>query len=351
VAVHSGGPARHAPADEASGRSASTGTSPCPTASRLTTMSVADWQAAGAGMPADRAAAIAAAATAVGSASSTSRRGRAHRAGPASGCRVRTGARHGHLLIRVGRHATRPSSSARGPADYSEVSDDRRRRRCALTVVTLQEWDDDAIHLGQHDVVVGRDAQVRHIAVTLGGAIVRLNTNARMPARAAPSRRSASTSPTPVSTWSTGSSSTTRCRTARSNVEYKGALQGDSAHTVWVGDVLIRAAAEGTDTYELNRNLLLTDGARADSVPNLEIETGRDRGRRTRLCDRPLRRRAAVLPAGPRDPRGRGAPPGRAGLLRRASSADRVPEVHRHLMAGHRRRARDHPPRREQVTA
>jgi Fe-S cluster assembly protein SufD len=37
-------------------------------------------------------------------------------------------------------------------------------------------------------------------------------------------------------------------------------------------------AAEGTDTYELNRNLLLTDGARADSVPNLEIETGKIEG-------------------------------------------------------------------------
>jgi Fe-S cluster assembly protein SufD len=64
----------------------------------------------------------------------------------------------------------------------------------------------------------------------------------------------------------------------RSNVVYKGALQGDldrpDAHTVWIGDVLIRAAAEGTETFELNRNLVLTDGARADSVPNLEIETG-----------------------------------------------------------------------------
>jgi Fe-S cluster assembly protein SufD len=57
-------------------------------------------------------------------------------------------------------------------------------------------------------------------------------------------------------------------------VNYKGALAGEKAHTVWIGDVFIRAAAEGTDTYELNRNLLLTDGARADSVPNLEIETG-----------------------------------------------------------------------------
>jgi hypothetical protein len=48
----------------------------------------------------------------------------------------------------------------------------------------------------------------------------------------------------------------------KSRVTYKGALQGQKAHTIWVGDVLIRKAAEGTDTYELNRNLLLTDGAR-----------------------------------------------------------------------------------------
>jgi Fe-S cluster assembly protein SufD len=57
-------------------------------------------------------------------------------------------------------------------------------------------------------------------------------------------------------------------------VDYRGALQGQDAHTVWIGDVLIRAAATGTDTYERNRNLLLNEGARADSVPNLEILTG-----------------------------------------------------------------------------
>src|ERR671920_545658 len=48
-----------------------------------------------------------------------------------------------------------------------------------------------------------------------------------------------------------------RCR---SRVTYKGALQGEGAHTVWVGDDLIQAEAEGTDTYELNRNLVLSDG-------------------------------------------------------------------------------------------
>ena len=60
----------------------------------------------------------------------------------------------------------------------------------------------------------------------------------------------------------------------RSNVDYKGALQGEGAHAVWIGDVLIRKVAEGIETYESNRNLVLTDGCQADSVPNLEIETG-----------------------------------------------------------------------------
>ena len=55
---------------------------------------------------------------------------------------------------------------------------------------------------------------------------------------------------------------------------YKGALQGAGARSVWIGDVLIGNAATGTDSYEQNRNLVLTDGTRADSVPNLEIETG-----------------------------------------------------------------------------
>ena len=60
----------------------------------------------------------------------------------------------------------------------------------------------------------------------------------------------------------------------KSNVDYRGALQGKGAHSVWIGNVLIRKEAEGIDTYESNKNLVLTDGCQADSVPNLEIETG-----------------------------------------------------------------------------
>ncbi|WP_370287945.1 SufD family Fe-S cluster assembly protein, partial [Cryobacterium sp. TMT1-19] len=61
---------------------------------------------------------------------------------------------------------------------------------------------------------------------------------------------------------------------SRSRVTYKGALQGQGARTVWIGDVLIGRDAAGTDSYEQNRNLVLTEGTRADSIPNLEIETG-----------------------------------------------------------------------------
>ncbi|GAB77191.1 Iron-regulated ABC transporter permease protein SufD [Austwickia chelonae] len=143
-----------------------------------------------------------------------------------------------------------------------------------LTIVTIHEWDEDTVHLSEHDVLLGRDATVRHITATLGGNLVRQGTNARYTGPGGTFEG--------LGVYFADDSqhiehrlfvdhSVPRCT---SNVVYKGALQGETAHTVWVGDVLIRAAAEGTDTYELNRNLVLTDGARADSVPNLEIETG-----------------------------------------------------------------------------
>ena len=130
------------------------------------------------------------------------------------------------------------------------------------------------MHVSHHNALLGRTPRSSSFVVTLGGDLVRLAPRSPTPARAATPSCSASTSPTPASTWSTACSSTTTARTASSRVAYKGALQGEGAHAVWIGDVLIRAEAEGTDTYEMNRNLVLTDGARVDSVPNLEILTG-----------------------------------------------------------------------------
>ncbi|MGZ4521796.1 MAG: Fe-S cluster assembly protein SufD [Mycobacteriaceae bacterium] len=149
-----------------------------------------------------------------------------------------------------------------------------------LTVVTVQDWADDAVHVASHHALLGRDAVLRHSAISLGGDLVRLTPTVHYGAPGGDAQM--------LGMYFADAGQHLEQRLfvdhsqphCRSDVMYKGALQGEpgsgvpDAHTVWIGDVLIRAGADGTETFELNRNLILTDGARADSVPNLEIETG-----------------------------------------------------------------------------
>jgi Fe-S cluster assembly protein SufD len=143
-----------------------------------------------------------------------------------------------------------------------------------LTFVTVAGWDAGAVQAQHVKFRVGKDARVQHVQVALGGSLVRQFISVEYAGRGGDAEL-----------WGlyfadAGQHIEHRqlvdhgVPDCRSYVGYRGALQGASAHTVWVGDVLIRAEATGTDTYEINRNLVLTDGARADSVPNLEIETG-----------------------------------------------------------------------------
>jgi Fe-S cluster assembly protein SufD len=147
-----------------------------------------------------------------------------------------------------------------------------------LTVVSVQDWEGKAVHAGQHNALIGRDATFKSFLVTFGGDLVRLHPRVTYAGTGGEAEL--------YGLYFTDAGqhqehrlfvdhNTPHCK---SNVLYKGALQGEDAHAVWIGDVLIEAAAEGTDTYEMNRNLVLTDGARADSVPNLEIETGEIEG-------------------------------------------------------------------------
>jgi Fe-S cluster assembly protein SufD len=144
----------------------------------------------------------------------------------------------------------------------------------SLTFVSLQEWGAKSTHLGRHHAVVDRDATFKSIVVTVGGSLVRLLPTVDFVAPGASAELLGVYFATSGQFFEHRMFVDHKVPNAKSRVNYKGALSGDQAHTVWIGDVFIRAAAEGTDTYELNRNLLLSDGARADSVPNLEIETG-----------------------------------------------------------------------------
>jgi Fe-S cluster assembly protein SufD len=144
----------------------------------------------------------------------------------------------------------------------------------ALDLVQVNGWDDDAVHGAHVATRLGRDARFRSTSVTYGGSLVRVNETVDYTAPGGDAELRG------VALATDGQHLEHRLLVdhgaphCRSRVTYKNALQGDDAHTVWVGDVVIRAGATGTDTYELNRNLLLTPEARADSVPNLEIETG-----------------------------------------------------------------------------
>jgi Fe-S cluster assembly protein SufD len=185
----------------------------------------------------------------------------------------------GHVVLEAGRHSRATVvidhvGSGEHAANVEVLVGDG----ADLTVVSLQRWDGDAIHLAQHDALVGRDARYKHVAVSLGGKVVRVNTNVRYGGPGGDAIL--------LGVYFADAGQHLEHRSfvdhnaphCKSHVTYKGALQGETAHTVWVGDVLIRALATGTDTYEVNRNLVLTDGARADSVPNLEIETGEIEG-------------------------------------------------------------------------
>ena len=185
------------------------------------------------------------------------------------------GTGYGHLLVQA-----EPFSRAvvvldhRGSATYADNVELVVGDGATLSVVSLQDWADDAVHLTQHYATLGRDARLRHTAVTLGGSVVRLAPSVRYGGPGGDAEL------TGLYFADAGQHLEHRLfvdhevPNCRSRVTYKGALQGEDAHAVWIGDVLIRPGASGTDTYEYNRNLVLTDGTRVDSVPNLEILTG-----------------------------------------------------------------------------
>jgi Fe-S cluster assembly protein SufD len=186
-----------------------------------------------------------------------------------------SGAAFAHTRISLGANARAVVVvDHHGSATYADNVEIVVGDGAALTLVSVQDWADDAVHLSHHQATLGRDARLQHATVTLGGDVVRIAPAVRYAGPGGDAEL--------LGAYFADAGQHLEHRlfvdhaqpNCRSRVDYKGALQGEAAHTVWIGDVLIQPEATGTDTYERNRNLLLTDGARADSVPNLEILTG-----------------------------------------------------------------------------
>ena len=185
------------------------------------------------------------------------------------------GVAHAHVVIEA-----QPNSRGtvilrhEGTAEQAQNVEIIVRDGAALTVVSVQRWDDDAVHLSAHQARVDKDATLTHIVASLGGGVVRVNPSVELAGAGAQGKLYG------LSFADAGQHLESQVYLHHKgphtvgDVLYKGALQGASARSVWIGDVLIGPDAVGTDSYEANRNLVLTDGARADSIPNLEIETG-----------------------------------------------------------------------------
>ncbi|CDP82609.1 MULTISPECIES: Fe-S cluster assembly protein SufD [Mycolicibacterium] len=188
---------------------------------------------------------------------------------------------YGHLQIRV-EELSRAIVvvDLRGSGTYADNVEIIVGDSAGLGLIWIADWADDMVHVSAHHAKLGKDAVLGHVNVTLGGDVVRTSATVRFTGPGGDAKM--------LGTYFADDGQFFESRLlvdhaqphCKSDVLYKGALQGDpdsrkpDAHTVWIGDVLIRAEATGTDTFEVNRNLVLTDGARADSVPNLEIETG-----------------------------------------------------------------------------
>jgi Fe-S cluster assembly protein SufD len=189
------------------------------------------------------------------------------------------GASYGHTVVDVQPYAEAVVVLDHvGTATFADNVEFSIGEGAQVTVVSMQDWADGAVHAGHQAVRVGRDSKVRHVNVTFGGDLVRIYTHVEYSGPGGEAEMLG------LYFADTGQHLEHRLFVdhnhphTKSNVEYKGALQGAKANTVWIGDVLIRKAAEGIQTYEHNRNLMLTDGCRAHSVPNLEIETGEIEG-------------------------------------------------------------------------
>ena len=137
--------------------------------------------------------------------------------------------------------------------------------------VILQEHKPDVWQFASHQAALGRDVAFRNLVVSLGGTFSRHEANTVM--------RGDGAAVDMLGLYFAGAGQHFDFRTLQdhaaahctSDLLYKGALK-DDAHTVYSGLIHVRPNGLETDAYQTNRNLVLSDHAKADSKPELEIE-------------------------------------------------------------------------------
>jgi Fe-S cluster assembly protein SufD len=152
------------------------------------------------------------------------------------------------------------------------VLDARAAQSARVRYLAINELGDKSWQIGEHDSVGERDSDTLLATVALGGDYARVSTAARLRGQGSNTRQ--------VALYFAGGTQMHDFRTLQehaaprttSDLLFKGAVQ-DTAKSVYTGLIKIHNNAKGSVAYQTNRNLTLSHGAWAESVPNLEIET------------------------------------------------------------------------------
>ncbi|MDX6556428.1 MAG: Fe-S cluster assembly protein SufD [Miltoncostaeaceae bacterium] len=141
-----------------------------------------------------------------------------------------------------------------------------------LEHVAIIDWGAGVRHHAQLRARADRDSKVRSVVITLGGDVVRVEPTMVCAGPGSDARALGLFFASGQQHFEHRTVARHEAPNAYSNLLYKGALQ-DQAHTIFFGNLVVPPGAPGTDAYQTNRNLVLNEGARADTIPFLEIET------------------------------------------------------------------------------
>ncbi len=148
----------------------------------------------------------------------------------------------------------------------------RAAQSARVSYLAVNELGERIWQIGHQQAIAERDSSLLLTTVALGGHYARVRTEARATGSGSTTRQ--------VALYFAGGEQMHDFRTiqdhiaphTQSDLLFKGAVQ-DTARSVYTGLIRIGEDARGTAAYQTNRNLTLSEGAWAESVPNLDINT------------------------------------------------------------------------------
>jgi Fe-S cluster assembly protein SufD len=137
--------------------------------------------------------------------------------------------------------------------------------------VSIQKWGRDAVHLADQRARIERDARLRLFNITLGGRFSKTRVEASLVGPGSSAELKGIYFASGKQFFDFHTLQDHQVGNTTSDLLFKGALQ-DTAHAVYAGLIRIEKGAARSDAYQANRNLVLSEHAKATSIPMLEID-------------------------------------------------------------------------------